>query len=75
MNLKYVTFEKEDHVALITMNRPERLNVLGTQMVRDLRAAVDVVEADDDIRVYIIAGAPRPVRPAHRCPRSVAASR
>lgn len=60
MNLRYVTWEKEEHIVVITLNRPERLNALGTQMVRDLRAAVDAVEADDDIRVYIITGAPRP---------------
>ncbi|KQW72909.1 enoyl-CoA hydratase [Phenylobacterium sp. Root77] len=49
----------EDGVATITLNRPEKLNAFNTQMMKDLIAAFDVTDADDDVRAVIVTGAGR----------------
>ena len=52
-----VDLEKKDALALITLNRPEKLNSLNSEMVQGLSAACQEVEADDSVRVVIITGA------------------
>ena len=49
----------EDGVALITLNRPEKLNAFNTQMMRDMIAAFDATDADDAVRCVIVTGAGR----------------
>jgi enoyl-CoA hydratase/carnithine racemase len=43
----------------ITINRPEKLNALNTQMIRDLIDAFDAADADDAVRAIIVTGAGR----------------
>ena len=38
--MAFVQYELVDHIATITMNRPERLNALGPDMGPELRAAL-----------------------------------
>lgn len=52
-----IDFEVSDHVALITMNRPERMNALDAEAYEQLSAAWTRVRDDGDIRVAIITGA------------------
>jgi enoyl-CoA hydratase/carnithine racemase len=52
-------YEKHDHYAIFTMNRPERLNALGGTMNQDLNAALDDFSADPEMRVGIVTGAGR----------------
>ena len=52
-NLKY---EQRGHVALVTLNRPEKLNALNHDLQEETRAVCAAVEADDDIRVMIVTG-------------------
>lgn len=47
----------EDRVAVLTFNRPERRNALSSEMYDGIARALDVVRADDDIRVIMITGA------------------
>lgn len=47
----------EDGVALITLNRPERGNGVVPEMAADLITALNLLEADHDVRVLIITGA------------------
>jgi enoyl-CoA hydratase len=42
------------------LNRPERLNALSAQLARELDALLDEIAKDDEARVIIITGAPRP---------------
>lgn len=48
-----------DGIARITLNRPERLNAINTQLVADLRAAVAAANDDHSVRVMILSGAGR----------------
>lgn len=44
-------------VALLTINRPDKLNALNAQVLDELNNAADRVEKDDKIKVLIITGA------------------
>jgi dehydration protein DpgD len=52
-----VRYEKKDHVAYVTMNRPEVLNAMDRRMHEELAGIWDDVEADDDIRAVVLTGA------------------
>jgi enoyl-CoA hydratase len=47
------------HVAVITLDRPDRLNALSFELVADLHDALDVVGADRECKVVILTGAGR----------------
>src|SRR3954467_1227851 len=51
--------ERADGVLTITLNRPERLNAFTETMRRELIAAFDLADADDDVRAIIVTGAGR----------------
>ena len=55
----FVTLEKKGPVGIVTMNRPEALNALDRQVLEDLNAVLDQVEADPEILVAIVTGAGR----------------
>ena len=46
-------------VALVTLDRPERLNAMSHALVADLHAALDEVGADNTCRVVVLTGAGR----------------
>lgn len=48
-----------EHVKVVTLDRPDRLNALSFDLVADLHDALDVVAADDDCKVAILTGAGR----------------
>jgi enoyl-CoA hydratase/carnithine racemase len=52
-------YEKREHYAVFTMNRPERLNALGGTMNEELQAALDDFTADPAMRCGIVTGAGR----------------
>ncbi|MFC1991048.1 enoyl-CoA hydratase/isomerase family protein, partial [Chloroflexota bacterium] len=54
--MKYMDYEMTEHVALMTFNRPERLNAMGQQMFEDLSKALQRFESDDAVRVAILTG-------------------
>jgi 2-(1,2-epoxy-1,2-dihydrophenyl)acetyl-CoA isomerase len=54
-----LTFERHGHIALVTLNRPDRLNALNTQLQDETRAACAEVGNDDELRVMIVTGAGR----------------
>jgi enoyl-CoA hydratase len=49
----------EPQIALITLNRPERLNALTRESVAELNAALDALAADPGCRAVVITGAGR----------------
>lgn len=54
-----VLYQVEDGVALVTLNRPDKLNAFNTQMMKDLIAVFDETDRDDAVRVVIVTGAGR----------------
>jgi len=44
-------------VAVLTLNRPQRLNAINKQMLEELQAALDIVESDAAVRVLLVIGA------------------
>ena len=59
MEYKDLLFEKDDHIAVITLNRPQKMNALGPDLRESFKAAMKAVEDDDEVRVGIITGAGR----------------
>ena len=54
----YVLLEKrDDHVALVTINRPQARNAVNGAVARALEAAVQATEADESIWVVVLTGA------------------
>ncbi len=56
MSTPPVTYTQSDHIALITLNKPERLNRLDGELVEGLHQAWQTFMTDDDARVAIVAG-------------------
>ena len=52
-----VLVQVDDHVALITVNDPDRRNAVTFEMSAALRAAVDAAEADPEVHAVIVTGA------------------
>jgi len=49
--------DRETHIARLTLNNPERKNCYDPEMRRAIRAAMDDVANDDDIKVLLLRGA------------------
>jgi enoyl-CoA hydratase/carnithine racemase len=54
-----IIYEVSDQVATITLNRPDKLNAFTNTMMHEIIAALDQVDADDDVRAVIFTGAGR----------------
>lgn len=59
MNFETIRFEVEASIARLTLNRPDKMNSFNTRMHTELRAALDLVQADEGIRVLVLTGAGR----------------
>jgi enoyl-CoA hydratase/carnithine racemase len=57
MAYDYILVEKTYGVAILTMNRPEKLNAMNRQLSAELHDAVQQMDADDDIGCIVITGA------------------
>ncbi|MFC4249170.1 enoyl-CoA hydratase/isomerase family protein [Natribaculum luteum] len=57
MEYDTITVDADEHVATITLNRPEAMNTFSTQLAVDLDDALEALEADDDVRAIVVAGA------------------
>ncbi|SEC38166.1 Enoyl-CoA hydratase/carnithine racemase [Rhizobiales bacterium GAS188] len=52
-----VLLEQTQAVALVTLNRPEKLNALNYALIDRLQQILDTIEADRDLRAVILTGA------------------
>jgi enoyl-CoA hydratase/carnithine racemase len=57
MDYEQILYDKGDHVATITLNRPEVLNVLSTQLMRELNHAFLTFHEDDDAWIAVLRAA------------------
>ena len=56
MAYKYVLFEKENGIGIVTINRPEALNALNDDVEIDLYNVFEEIEHDPEVRVVILTG-------------------
>ncbi len=54
-----VLYEKKGGVAVITLNRPEKLNALNSQMNKDLKYAFREAKENPEVRAIVLTGAGR----------------
>ena len=54
--MSFVNYETEGRIAIITINRPEALNALNEDVLKDLKAAFEQVD-QNEIRAIILTGA------------------
>ncbi len=57
MSEPHVLFERDDHVAIVTLNRPEARNALSSEMLVRMEEAWVTIDQDPAIRVAIVTGA------------------
>lgn len=56
---RYVTLSTEGPVSLVTLNRPERLNAMGAELMEDLHQALRAAQADPATGAIVLTGAGR----------------
>jgi enoyl-CoA hydratase len=56
MAFETIRYETTGPVAILTLNRPDKLNAINPQMMTDICQAMDQAEADSDIRVIVLRG-------------------
>jgi len=57
--------EDNEGVTTLTLNRPAQYNALSSEMLAELQAALDAIDADDSVRVVIIAANGKAFCPGH----------
>src|SRR2546428_13954540 len=57
MTYQTLLFDVRDGVAVITINRPDKLNALNDQVMAELADVAERLATDDDIRGAILTGA------------------
>lgn len=51
------TTDRRGHVAVVTIDRPDRANAIDLETARDLSETFDRLESDDDVRAVVLTGA------------------
>ena len=59
MSYETITAENKDGVAILTLNRPDRLNAWTYVMGDELQQALNAGNADDDVEAFVVTGAGR----------------
>lgn len=56
MEYKEIIFETCDHIAVITLNRPESLNAITSSMLSEIKSVLTQIESDEAIRTIVLTG-------------------
>ncbi|WP_417316622.1 enoyl-CoA hydratase [Emcibacter sp.] len=56
MSYEMILVDRKEPVGVITLNRPEALNALNSQLMNEMTEALRGFEADDEIRAIVITG-------------------
>ena len=56
---EHIAFERRGQIALLTLNKPERLNALSAAMRGEIAQVLEAVRADDGLRALVLTGAGR----------------
>jgi 3-hydroxypropionyl-coenzyme A dehydratase len=55
-HLRYITIQKEQEIVIIRIHRPEVLNALNRDTMKELEKAFSIAGADDKIKIVIVTG-------------------
>ena len=56
MDFETIRYAEEGGLAVITLNRPEKLNAVNATMIGELHRALDLAEASEDVRAILLHG-------------------
>lgn len=56
MSYRFIRIEQQERVAILKLNRPEALNALNSEVLKELYLAVDELEEDVNVHIIIITG-------------------
>lgn len=59
MTYHHLTYQTENHIALITLDNPGKMNAMTGEMLVSFSAAIEAARHDDDVRVLVITGSGR----------------
>lgn len=59
MSYEEILYDVSENIATITLNRPDKLNAFTNRMLKEMIAAFDAADADDEVRAVIVTGAGR----------------
>ena len=57
MSYNTVIVDQQNHIGLITLNRPEQFNTFSSEMAKELNQALVQLDNEKDVRVIIVKGA------------------
>ena len=55
-DFEQIRYDVSDHVATLTLHRPDKLNAFTGTMMHEMITAFDLIDADDDVRAVIVTG-------------------
>ena len=56
MTYENILLKKDEKTAVVTINRPESLNALNAQTIKEISSALDELQSDNEVRVIILTG-------------------
>jgi enoyl-CoA hydratase/carnithine racemase len=59
MDFDEILYDVTDNIATITLNRPDKMNAFTNRMLKEIIAAMDLADSDDEVRAIIFTGAGR----------------
>lgn len=59
MDYEHLIYAKEDGIATLTINRPQKLNAFTPGMYQGMHEIIKEVESDEEVRVFVITGTGR----------------
>ncbi len=59
MEFQDILYDVSEGIATITLNRPDKLNAFTGRMMHEIISALDITDADDNVKVVIFTGAGR----------------
>jgi enoyl-CoA hydratase len=57
MSFQYIVIDKQKSVGILTINRPDKMNALNTQVAEEIMSGFQQLEVDPEIKVIVITGA------------------
>lgn len=54
---EYIVVEREDPIAVVTINRPAKLNAINWEVIAQLASALQTLDSDEAIRCIVLTGA------------------